>query len=178
VKVVCIASGPSLIEEDVEAVGEWGGKVIVANTTFLMAPWADALFAMDRKWWELYYPETMCFQGRKFTTATLPQSMDVTKASIPNYRNSGANCVSLAASEGATDVVLLGFDCSHDGSRTHWHGSHPFGLSDAKTVRLWPLIFDRLAKDMKRRGVKVWNASRRTALECFERVDLREALST
>jgi hypothetical protein len=176
VKVVCIASGPSLIEEDVEAVGEWGGKVIVANTTFLMAPWADALFAMDRKWWELYYPETMCFQGRKFTTATLPQSMDVTKASIPNYRNSGANCVSLAASEGATDVVLLGFDCSHDGSKTHWHGSHPFGLSDAKTVRLWPLIFDRLAKDMKRRGVKVVNCSRRTALSCFERVDLREAL--
>jgi hypothetical protein len=175
-KVVCIASGPSLTEEDVEAVGQWGGKVIVANTTFLMAPWADALFAMDRKWWELYYPETMCFQGRKFTTATLPQSMDVTKASIPNYRNSGANCVSLAASEGATDVVLLGFDCSHDGSKTHWHGSHPFGLSDAKTVKLWPLIFDRLAKDMKRKGVKVWNASRRTALESFERVDLRGAL--
>jgi hypothetical protein len=175
-KVVCIASGPSLTEEDVEAVGQWGGRVIVANTTFLMAPWADALFAMDRKWWELYYPETMCFQGRKFTTATLPQSMDVTKASITNYRNSGANCVSLAASEGATDVVLLGFDCSHDGSKTHWHGSHPFGLSDAKTVRLWPLIFDRLAKDMKRKGVKVWNASRRTALESFERVDLRGAL--
>jgi hypothetical protein len=73
-------------------------------------------------------------------------------------------------------VVLLGFDCSHDGSKTHWHGSHPFGLSDAKTVRLWPLIFDRLAKDMKRKGVKVWNASRRTALESFERVDLRGAL--
>jgi hypothetical protein len=176
VKVVCIASGPSLTEDDVEAVKQWGGKVIVANTTFRLAPWADALFAMDRKWWEMYYPETLCFQGRKFSTVSLPRTMEVTKADITNYRNSGANCVSLAASEGATEVVLLGFDCSHDGSKTHWHGSHPVGLSDAKTVKVWPLIFDRLAKDMKRKGVKVWNASRRTALGCFEWRGLNELL--
>ena len=56
-RFVCIASGPSLTPEDVQAVKEWRdagkGKVIVVNTTFRAAPWADAMFAMDAKWWPI-----------------------------------------------------------------------------------------------------------------------------
>lgn len=179
-QAVCLASGPSLTQEDVETVRQWRGegrRVYVANTTFKMAPWADALFAMDGKWWQFHYVQTAEFHGRRFTTAALPATMaGVEKVSITNYRNSGANCVSLAVSQGATEVVLLGFDCMLDGTQTHWHGSHPAGMSDARTVNVWPVLFDRLAADMKRNGVKVVNASRRTALKCFERGELAEVL--
>jgi hypothetical protein len=150
--------------------------VIVANTTFRMAPWADAVFAMDGKWWKVHYNEVCeSFSGWRLTTASL-DGMVVEKVSIAQYRNSGANCVSVAAKAGAKDIVLLGYDCMVDEGKTHWHGSHPEGLSDAKTIKVWPVIFDRMAKDLKRQGVRVVNASRRTALTCFDRVDLDAAL--
>ena len=98
------------------------------------------------------------------------------KLKIQSYRNSGAGCVSVAVAEGAKSVVLVGYDCAKDDGKTHWHGSHPVGLSDARTINVWPLIFDRMAKEMKRKGVRVVNASRRTALTCFERVELSAEL--
>lgn len=180
VTAVCLASGPSLTPEDVEAVRLWRQgeqrMVIVANTTFRMAPWADAVFAMDRKWWEMHYAEVCeSFAGWRLTTATM-DGMNVEKVAITQYRNSGANCVSVAVKAGIKEIVLLGYDCMAGEGKTHWHGSHPQGLSDAKTIKVWPLIFDRLAKDMKRQGVRVVNASRQTALKCFEQLDLGEAL--
>lgn len=181
-RVFCLASGPSLTQEDVDSVRLWRSRgdqraVIVANTTFRIAPWADAVFAMDSKWWKVHYDEVcQTFTGRRTTTASLECNFRVEKLSIQNYRNSGAGCVSLAVAEGAREIVLLGYDCMPQDGKTHWHGSHPAGLSDAKTIKVWPLIFDRLAKDMKRKGAHVVNASRRTALKCFERVELETLL--
>lgn len=177
-----MASGPSLTLEDVETVRIWrqGGDnrtVIVANTTFRIAPWADAVFAMDKKWWEFHYAEVCeVFSGRRLTTSGAMDGMEVKKLAVPHYRNSGAGCISIAASEGAKNILMLGYDCMADSGKTHWHGSHPAGLSDAKTIKVWPLIFDRLAKDMKREGVRILNASRRTSLKSFERANLEDAL--
>ena len=151
----------------------------MANTTFRIAPWADALFAMDPKWWKAHYREVCdVFEGERFTSASLDSRFQLTRLTTKfhNYRNSGAGCVSLAVMKGACRVVMIGYDCQKDGSLSHWHGSHPAGLSDAKTVMLWPLIFDRLAKDMRRKNVQVVNASRRTALTCFERAELSAEL--
>lgn len=41
---------------------------------------------------------------------------------------------------------------------------------------MWRAKFPALAADLKREGVRVINASRETALECFERMSLEEAL--
>ena len=177
---MCLASGPSLTPEDVELVREWRKgeqrMVIVANTTFRIAPWADAVFAMDRKWWTTHYAEVCeSFAGWRLTTASL-DGMVVEKVAITQYRNSGANCVSVAAKAGAKEIVLLGYDCMPSDGKTHWHGSHPAGLSDARTIKVWPLLFKPLAKDMKRKGIRVVNASRRTALDCFERGELASVL--
>jgi len=54
--VVCIASGPSLTRADVERVREWRQeagaptkrRVIVVNTSYKIAPWADALYGNGR----------------------------------------------------------------------------------------------------------------------------------
>jgi hypothetical protein len=181
-KAVCLASGPSLSETDVEAVRVWRSQspdrlVVVANTTFRIAPWADALFAMDSRWWKGHYAEVReTFQGRRLTTANLDSRFDVEKIKVNNYRNSGAGCVSIAVDYGYRFVILLGYDCMPDGNLTHWHGSHPQGMSDAKTIKVWPVIFGSMARDMKRQGVKVVNASHRTALTCFERMALDDVL--
>ena len=51
-----------MTQEDVDLVKGWrdntpDGFVIAANTTFRIAPWADATFAMDPKWWKVHYRE-------------------------------------------------------------------------------------------------------------------------
>jgi hypothetical protein len=176
---VCIASGPSLTPEDVDTVRLWReagrGRVVVVNTSFRAAPWADALFAMDSKWWGIYHAEVKQeFHGTAYTTSSVAINFGVRRVTqVSHYRNSGAGAVALAAWLGASNVVLLGYDCQHDGVNTHWHGSHPRGLGDAVTVRLWPAKFAELARAVR---VPVVNASRATALTCFPRMDLSECL--
>jgi hypothetical protein len=46
--VFCIASGPSLTKEQVEATK--GRRLIVVNDNYLIAPWADLLYFADLKW--------------------------------------------------------------------------------------------------------------------------------
>lgn len=48
--VVCLASGPSLVEEDVNYVR--GKAVVVAvNDTIRLAPWANVIYSSDQLWW-------------------------------------------------------------------------------------------------------------------------------
>lgn len=68
---------------------------------------------------------------------------------------------------------MLGYDCGYGKQgQKHWHADHPYGLGNAGSVRKWPAQFAAL--DMG--GVRVINASRATALDCFERMSLEEAL--
>lgn len=185
--VFCLASGPSLTDADVEAVREWRAadperrRVAVANTTFRAAPWADALFAMDGKWWGMHWQEVKHrFRGTAYSTATsLPPAYGVralNRTYFRDYRNSGAGAVSLAAHAGAARAWLLGYDCSHGpGGLTHWHGSHPKGLGDAVSIARWPAKFAQLAADLRGR-MPVVNCSRHTILDCFERRPLEEVL--
>lgn len=133
---------------------------------------------MDREWWGVHGDEVLStFTGARFSNNSIATKYGVRK--LPNtfkaYRNSGAAAVSLAAHMGAQRIVMLGFDCQHTGGKTHWHGSHPKGLGDAGSVDKWCKSFADLAKDLRGR-VEVVNASRATALDCFERVNLEDVL--
>lgn len=177
--VVCIASGPSLTEEDCELVRASGHPAIVTNTTFRMCLWADVLFAFDPKWWRIYLGEVkQTFPGRLMTTAhSVPGVETLCGASwFRQFTTSGACAVSLAICGGASKVVLLGYDCQRTGGRTHWHGDHPQALSNAKTIDRWPAAFKAVAAEARARAVPAVNASRETALTCFDRVELASAL--
>jgi hypothetical protein len=53
--VVCIASGPSVTQQQLEIVRRArerdAVRVIVVNDMYLVAPWADVLYFADDKWW-------------------------------------------------------------------------------------------------------------------------------
>src|SRR5690606_12343680 len=104
-EVVCIASGPSLAADDVEKVKAWrqakeGRGVIVTNTTFMLAPWADVLYAMDRAWWSKYHVEArQNFKGELVCAAE--RCFGVRRVRFKNGGNSGAGAMSLAAHWGA-----------------------------------------------------------------------------
>lgn len=52
--VVCIAGGPSLTREQLELVREANVKTAVVNDAYLVAPWAQLLYAADASWWKLH----------------------------------------------------------------------------------------------------------------------------
>jgi len=182
--VACLASGPSLGADgyaDCTRVRASGIPAIVTNTTFRNCPWADALYAYDAAWWRKYLPEIRAiFRGRLFTQSTSRiagvECVKLHALGFRDFGNSGACAVSLAISAGAARVLMLGYDCQNTGGRSHHHGDHPKGLGNCGSMPRWPAQFGRLARYAKERGVEVINVSRETALTCFPRHSLEEAL--
>lgn len=180
--VACIASGPSLTEEDCEIVRAANVPTIVTNTTWKLAPWADVLFAFDSKWWAQYHAEVVawfngslltCAPGRRFEGVESMHALSWYR----HFNNSGAGAMSLAITAGASQIVMLGYDCQKTGGKTHWHGDHPAALGNARSMDRWPLHFKNVARFAKERGVAVVNCSRQTALKAFPRGDLCEVLN-
>lgn len=97
---------------------------------------------------------------------------------IHTGKNSGSQALALAHCFGARRVVLIGFDMHATNGRSHWHGDHPQGLGNGSANRygMWLRGLELIAEDARRVGLEVVNASRRTAMRCFSRVALEDAL--
>lgn len=181
--VACIASGPSLTKEDCDTVRAAGCAAVVTNTSFRLAPWADVLFGFDSRWWGAHLQEVrQSFKGRLLSVSQVAANLGTETtygaAWFHQFGNSGACAISLAVAGQASKVVLIGFDCSKGpGGEAHWHGNHPKGLTNCHSLMRWPAQFDRVAAYARKHGVRVINASRATALGCFERMDLERALT-
>lgn len=180
--VVCIASGPSLTPEDCALVRASALPAIVTNTTFRLCPWAAVLLAFDCKWWREYRREVeKTFDGERIACSPGALSFGVPVISrrdtwFQAFGNSGTAAISLAAVGGASRIVLLGYDCQKTGGRTHWHGDHPPMLGNARSIRNWPTQFKNVARYASGKGARVINCTRQTALACFDRGALEEAL--
>lgn len=178
------ASGPSLTLEQVEAV-RGRARVVVVNTTYRLAPWADLLYGCDRKWWEKERPE---FSGLKVSQDPVEGVLKVPSEDAPGLSldpvrihqgaNSGYQALNLAVLLGAARVVLLGYDMRVVGGERHWHGDHPPGLNnpDASNFARWASEFARAVPDLARAGVEVINCTQGSALRCFPMADLEDAL--
>lgn len=79
---------------------------------------------------------------------------------------------------GANTIILIGMDCSKapDG-KDHWFGQHGPELGQHQPYDLWQSHFPALAQDLEKDGVRVINCSRQTALTCFERMTLKDAIN-
>lgn len=178
-QVVCIASGPSLTVEDCEAVRQWrdpeaGRRVIAVNRCFEIAPWADALYAMDRAFWTVYRAQVRAvFAGKLYCRHAGIAGVQRYAGMKPLQSNSGAAAIELAVHLGAKRIVLLGYDAKYQGERRHWHADHPKPLGNAGSVKKWPAHFERIAKTVR---AEIVNASRDTAIKAFPVVDLESAL--
>lgn len=133
------------------------------------------LFALDADWWERYGAEAAgIFAGARVSTHR-QTAKGVYRERLQYPNNSGAAALALAVHWGASRVVLLGYDCQLTGGQAHWHGDHPEGLGNAGQVRKWPAQFRELVPRLG--NAQVINATRETALACFPRMNLEDALA-
>lgn len=182
---VCIASGPSLTAADVQIVQQWRAAksdrlVIVTNSTFQIAPWADYLYGLDEQWWRRNLSEAkQVFQGRMVSNCATARQLGIDHVQtfarrFEAFQNSGAAAVSLACRMGCDRVVMLGYDAQKTGGRAHWHDDHK-GLPNAHSIPKWNARFRALRSCYPK--VQIINASRETALNMFPRASLEQALS-
>lgn len=184
-EVFVLASGPSLTQADINAVHTWRFKeatrrVIVTNTTYQKALWADVLFAMDAKWWKVHLDEAVeTFCGTLVTSSHCYKRMGngaLKFSRHTTFGNTGAAAIHFAWKEGAKRIYLLGFDGQRKDGKAHHHEAHPAPLMDAMSMVSWPDQFARLAKVLKGR-CEVFNCSRETIYTDFPRIVLEEVLA-
>lgn len=186
--VICLGTGPSLTQEDVDYCR--GQRVIAINDAYKLAPWADVLYACDGKWWD-WNKGVPQFSGLKFgMTRSKHLYRDVTLLrhagetglclkpdGVCTGRNSGYQAVNVAVHLGAVRILLLGYDMSRDpkAGRAHFFGEH----AKRGTSSPYPefrRLFETIVKPLRKAGVEVINCTRRTQLTAFPQMLLEEAL--
>lgn len=73
--------------------------------------------------------------------------------------------------------MLLGFDCAARAGQAHWFGNHPAGLQIRQNYSRWIESFSELARDLLAEGVEVINCSPVSALKCWPKMSVEEALA-
>lgn len=190
-KAIIVASGPSLTKEDCELLKDTGWKIIAVNNSWELVPFADVLFACDTAWWNVHMPKVKEeFKGECWTTARRAREIHPlnfmpsednpglnTTGRVNLGGNSGYQAINLAYTFGARTIFMLGLDCKpNDQGKAHWFGQHGRGLSQKQNFSKWRERFPKLAKDLEKHKVITYNLSRDTALTCFPRMSLEQAI--
>jgi hypothetical protein len=171
--VICIASGPSLTDEDCKLAQESGHKIITANNSWQRVK-SDVIYASDYAWWKRYASEITSDAERWTATPLAARQFGCQLAKISSGLNSGAAAIHLAAWFGASRILLLGYDCQATGGQLHWHGPHVrCNNPNEISFKMWHRQYRQTPNHIRS---KVVNCSRETALRVFARAKLEEAL--
>jgi hypothetical protein len=191
--IVCIASGPSLDQDQIDIIGQvkrsqslfiisvndnWRWKY---NDQFI----SDHLYAADPEWWQKYIDEINRegFSGHKWVPikkdfAEKHGLIKVDCAAAPGLgtenklhcnHNSGAQAINLAYFLGAKKIILVGYDMkvSNEG-KNHWFGNHPKGLRNTPgKYKNWIGAHQKLNKDLITQGVECVNCTPDSAIPYY-----------
>lgn len=188
-----VASGPSTKRAKLDQLR--GLRVIAIKENAELCPWADVVYGCDAAWWRNCQGLPK-YDGLKVTaTGRLTSSYpDINVVKIPDPSgdrllmappgtlgsggNSGFQALNLAVQFGARRILLIGFDMT-DYYGVHWYGrAQGNGRSNPAewNFRRWRAAFAVAATQLTQAGVEVLNASELTALTCFPKTTIEEAL--
>lgn len=201
-----LASGPSMSQAVADAV-KGRCKVIAVNNQGIdtvvddvlhpaLAPWADILYAADRRWWIENQKNARTFAGIKVTIEPVGGSerlhfddvfilknagkdvlFDPRPTHLGGGGNSGFHAVHLAAHLGATKILLCGFDMKAGPTGQHWFGEHPWCRDLKMCFDIFIDRFERSANAFRKQGVQIINCTPDSALKCFPFMTIEEALA-
>lgn len=90
--------------------------------------------------------------------------------------NSGGHAINFAINLGAYRIILLGFDMSYTGSKSHFHEQHETSTPSQTYNELFIPSIESLALQVKHLPVKIINCSMFSKLKCFEIGDYKDYL--
>lgn len=197
-----VGGGPSLTQAQVDKLKD-RIHVVVVNTSYNLCLWADVLYSCDAIWWK-YRNGAGDFKGLKVTQdddalAIFPELRKITVkrdgvkiihdflmdtyGEVGGGGNSGFQTLNWLAQIGVKGILLLGIDMRTDGNgKNHWHGRHPdsgkFVMNNPSesNYRFWIENMTAAAPKIKALGIDVVNCSPTSALECFPKMTVDQAL--
>ena len=199
--VVCMATGPSLTAAQVDAVraaaASPAGVRVIATTHLGLhsiepnAAWCDVWYAADWCFWEHYKTEAIHSPALKISGDTQPVEhgiadlfLDTRSAAgkalqnVPGYAisggHSGCQALQIAIASGASRIILVGYDCHPDGTRTNYFGRKPDAIHRDSSYSTWAPAYREIHVP---NVVEVLNATPGSAITRFQRVDLDTALA-
>jgi len=174
--------------------------IIGINMSYQIGDWIDMIFFGDSGFFLGNQEKLASFPGLKVTCHpnagkqawvkylardyTHPKGISENPKMVSWNSNSGAAAISLAAHTGAKRIILLGFDMKLDDSnKQHWHDAYNRleGLKANPNPKSLPfnrhlIGFNEIAKDAKRLGIEIINASPNSAITVFQKVSVKELL--
>lgn len=167
---VLLAPGPSMSESLANRVR--GQNVGAVGNAYQLAPWADFLAATDRAWWDRH-PEAKAFKGKRYSPNCLPCTERVHGATVFSGTNSGVLALECARRNGATRILLLGFDMHG----SHFFGPYTNGLRNTTDARRRQHLVQYAQWRRVNKDIEVLNCTDGSALKCFPMARLDECLT-
>lgn len=178
-RVVVIATGPSLTLQQIAAVRRWHRgrglaewlhptrQVYAVNDSWLCYPDADVVYSCDTTWWARHKAENLKPARQAWWSINSIVGVHHMPPRTKDF-GSGLQAVRVAEFVGASDVALLGFDWgAPPEAEPHWFGEYPQALGNCVDFGLAePSIF----------SCRVVNCTPGSRLEWYPKMSLQEWL--
>jgi len=157
--VCCIATGPSLTQQQVDTARGKGLRLFVCNNAYQLALDAELLYAVNLAWWDHYWTQVKDLPCEKWTTnreaadkyglnwiaERNADGLSTDPGMIHHGHGSGFSLVSMAHKKGATRIALLGYDLKYapdyDGrARSAGSGPRHFFGEYPSSMQHWPSV--------------------------------------
>ena len=167
---ILLAPGPSMSQALADSVRDH--RVVAINNVYELAPWADALAANDLSWWRKH-PEAKQFAGAKYSANRIGDGVEQVRSPlVTSCSNSGVLALEVAKRQGATRILLLGFDMHG----THYFGKYTNGCTNTTEARrkIHHHQFARWGR--ANRNIEIVNCTSGSVLTCFKTARMDEYL--
>lgn len=185
-RLFILASGPSLTQQDLTPLNR---RIVMGlNRSFLAFPDTHYHCVMDQRLFELY--SDMLKKTRYlFTLENRPWgipikllgsegfSLDLEEGIYSGY-TIAFFALQVARYMGFCEIFFLGLDLKHRKEDTHFFGFdfHSRNHEQTEFPRMNKMLC-KAAKEMDESGIKVYNCSQESDLECFPKISFKAAIS-
>lgn len=187
--VVAIAAGPSLTIQQCRLIGMARAqnkvRVITINDAIYACFYADVMHACDKAWWTLHEgvphfsgPKTCLeitpYKDVKTLANTGVTGFDEAPGACRSGANGGFQAVHIAAKIWQPKkIILVGYDYSDDGGRSHFWGKYQNPAMDKHSnVQHWRRNLEELTNILGKRGILVANATIKSTITWLPRLSL------
>lgn len=189
-RVVIMAPGSSLSYKQSEMIQESELYTIaIGDAGRVVNPNANVLYHCDAKWWNHYKgcPEfdgtlkvslekteyNSIFNMRRSPTR---EGLDLNWPYIVTGNNSGYQAINIAMYCNPKEIILVGYDMKDRDGKHNVIGDHPKAIKRPSDFELFKNNIASLVPVLDYLGVKVYNCTIDSALDCFEKKDLKDVL--
>lgn len=199
-EIAFVIAGGTSIDERIVSQIRGKGRVVVINSSYAIAPWADLLFFGDSRWWlehaqkrigdlppvlDIFEgsiatcsPAAIDFNRNLLRLKRIPISFGLAKEStqVVMRRTSLCPLLNILYHKRISYVYLLGADAKRsDDGREYHHYPHQWkGAKNKYAEQMADL--KRMIKPLRRAGMSIFNCSPISAIDWWPKVDVRSIL--